>query len=107
MTPENTGVAVSSKKKKQLTQNPFLECKVQMIYQDIRNTLGEGDGGLRLYLKFSRKIIALSQNVWGDLIHMQSLFQTNYSRQKRACGRDDTHWKRPLILPDTGGGDYG
>ena len=80
-----------SSKKKGTHVEPIFETysKVQIIYPEISKTLRERDGGTHLYLKFSQKIIALSQNVWSDLIHMQTLFQTNHSREKRACGRDE------------------
>lgn len=70
----------SVKKKKQLTPNPFLEPKVQIIEQEISKILREQHGGTHLYLKFCRGIIALSHNTFKRLIHMQYLSPTNQSR---------------------------
>ena len=58
----------ATKKKKQLTQKPFLKCQVQIIYQENSKTLGEGDLGTPPYLKFSRGRIALSQERCKSLI---------------------------------------
>ena len=62
--------------KKKLTQNSLLQCKVQIICQEFSKTFAGEEGGTSPYLKFSSKIIALSQNISESLTHMQYLFSS-------------------------------
>ena len=102
-------MAVSSKKK--ATYEAFmLKCQVPIpvIYRETNKTLREGDGGTRLYLKFSQKIIALSQNVWSDLIQCKPSFKPAIQeRSEPVAGMSSSFvphsitLTRSLILLDT------
>ena len=56
--------------KKKTHRESILKCKVQIICEGVGKITEGGDGGISLYMKFSEKIIALSQDICESLIHV-------------------------------------